>query len=154
MNRPKVCMVSSSGGHYTQLMILTKELNDVCEVIVVTEKTEILKDTKHVKYFLDQFNRRKVFSSFVLLKNLFNSLKIITKEKPKYIISTGAGATVPLSIIGKLYGAKLIFIESFAKRKSPTITGKILYRFADRFYVQWPEMIETFPKAEYKGAIY
>jgi beta-1,4-N-acetylglucosaminyltransferase len=152
--KPKVCLVSSSGGHYTQLKILFSKLHNSCDVFVVTEKTEILNLSNQVTYFLHQFNRKKIVGIFILIRNILKSLKILIKEKPDFIISTGAGSTVPLMLLGKILGAKLIYIESFAKRKSPTLTGKILYRFADRFYVQWPEMLEVFPEAEYKGAIY
>ena len=52
------------------------------------------------------------------------------------------------------FGKKLIFIESYAKVKTPTLTGKLLYPFADRFYVQWRELLEYYPKAQYVGGIY
>lgn len=154
MRKPKVCLVSSTGGHFTQLTILSKELKDSCEVCLVTEKTKILEKSNNIDYFLYQFNRKKVASFLILLKNLLKSFEIVLKEKPNYIISTGAGSTVPLILVGKIYGSKVIYIESFAKRKSPTLTGKLLYKVVDRFYVQWPDMLEIFPKAEYKGAIY
>ena len=70
------------------------------------------------------------------------------------IISTGVLATVPLCLVCKLFGKKLIFIESYAKVKTPTLTGKLLYPFADRFYVQWQELLEFYPKARYVGGIY
>ena len=53
-----------------------------------------------------------------------------------------------------MLGGRVIFIESFAKTKSPTMTGKLTYKFADEFYVQWPEMLKIYPKAKYKGGIY
>ena len=51
-------------------------------------------------------------------------------------------------------GKKLIYIESFAKVTSPTETGKLLYKFADQFYVQWKPMLKFYPKAIYLGGIY
>lgn len=51
-------------------------------------------------------------------------------------------------------GSKVIFIESYAKINSPTITGKIVYKFADIFYVQWPEMLKFYPNGIYKGSLY
>ena len=54
----------------------------------------------------------------------------------------------------KLTGGKVIFSESFAKIKSPTVTGQKVYKFADDFYVQWPEMLKFYPNAKYKGGIY
>ena len=54
----------------------------------------------------------------------------------------------------KIFKRKIIFIESFAKVNSPTLTGKLVYKFADRFYVQWEEMKEFYPNALYEGGIY
>ena len=59
-----------------------------------------------------------------------------------------------MCLIGKLFKKKLIFIESFAKVNSPTLTGKLLYKFADQFYVQWEQMKEHYPNAIFKGGIY
>ena len=52
------------------------------------------------------------------------------------------------------FGKKLVYIESFAKISSPTETGKFLYKFADRFYVQWKSMKKFYPNAIYLGGIY
>ena len=63
-------------------------------------------------------------------------------------------ATVPLCLLCKLLGKKLVFIESYAKVNTPTLTGKLLYPFADRFYVQWEELLEFYPKAIFTGGVY
>ena len=70
------------------------------------------------------------------------------------MITTGVLAMIPMALITKLFGKKLIYIESFAKISSPTQTGKLLYKYADRFYVQWEKMKEFYPNAIYKGGIY
>ena len=67
------------------------------------------------------------------------------------VICTGALATVPLCLIAKLLQKKLVFIESFAKVTTPTLTGRLLYHFADRFYIQWPQLREHYPQAVYVG---
>jgi len=59
-----------------------------------------------------------------------------------------------MCIIAKLFRKKIIFIESFAKVNSPTLTGKLVYKFADEFYVQWYSMLNIYPKAIFKGGIY
>jgi len=61
---------------------------------------------------------------------------------------------IPICLIGKIFGAKLIYIESFAKINSPTLTGRFLYRFANQFYVQWESMKKFFPDAIFLGGIY
>ena len=98
----------------------------------------------------------KIEKIFILkmLVNIINTLKIFLREKPDVVISTGALVTIPICIIAKIFRKKLIFIESFAKINSPTLTGKLLYKFADQFYVQWKDMLNIYPKAIYKGGIY
>lgn len=61
---------------------------------------------------------------------------------------------IPLCLICKLFGRKLIYIESFAKISSPTETGKFMYKYADRFYVQWKSMLKFYPNAVYVGGVY
>ena len=59
-----------------------------------------------------------------------------------------------MCIFAKIFKKKIIFIESFAKVNSPTLTGKLVYKFADQFYVQWEQMKEYYPNAIFKGGIY
>ena len=61
---------------------------------------------------------------------------------------------IPMCLLVKLFGGKLIYIESFAKVTSPTQTGKLLYKFADKFYVQWESMRQYYTNAECLGGIY
>lgn len=61
---------------------------------------------------------------------------------------------IPMCLLTKMFGGKLIYLESFAKVTSPTVSGKFLYKKADRFYVQWESMKEIYPNAIYKGGIY
>ena len=59
-----------------------------------------------------------------------------------------------MCLIGNFFGSKIVFIETFANVESKTMTGKYVYRFADKFIVQWPNMKKLYPKAEYNGWIY
>lgn len=61
---------------------------------------------------------------------------------------------IPICLVSKIAGKRLIYIESFAKVTSATLTGKLLYKFADQFYVQWKSMLKVYPKAIYLGGIY
>ena len=70
------------------------------------------------------------------------------------ILTTGTHTAVPMCYIGKLFGSKIIFIESFAKRDSANLSGKMVYPIADLFMVQWESMLKVYPKAVYKGGVY
>ncbi len=76
------------------------------------------------------------------------------KERPDLIISSGAAVAVPFFYVGKLYGAKLIYIEVFDRIDSSTVTGKLVYPITDRFIVEWEEMKKVYPKAINLGSIF
>ena len=82
------------------------------------------------------------------------AFRILSKEQPDVVVCTGVLAMIPLCMEAKLSGRKLIYIESFAKVTSATLTGKLLYHYADRFYVQWTQMKEIYPDAICLGGIY
>ena len=150
----KVCFAASSGGHFEQLSML-KPLMDEYDSFVVTEETAYKATIKDEKmYYLHHVNRKEWTMPIWMVVNAFKSLKMVMVEKPDVIITTGVLAVIPLCLLTKLFGGKLIYIESFAKVSSPTETGKFLYKFADQFYVQWEPMREFYPNAIYLGGIY
>lgn len=153
-NNIKVCFAASSGGHFEQLMML-RPLMDQYESFIMTEKTEYKVETYGFNtYYLTQVNRKEKIYLFKLLIISVKSLSIFIKEKPDFIVCTGVLAMMPMCLLAKLFGKKLIFIESFAKISSPTLSGKLLYKYADQFYVQWESMLSVYPNAIYLGGIY
>lgn len=150
----KLCFAASSGGHYEQLMML-KPLMLKYDNFILTERTDYnVKNQGEKIYYVSQVNRKEKTFLLKLIWNAICSLKIILKENPDVIISTGALATIPICLIMKILKKKLIYIESFAKVTSPTLTGKLLYKYADQFYVQWESMKKFYPDAIYLGGIY
>lgn len=150
----KIVFAASSGGHYEQLLML-KPLMEKYDSVLVTEKTDYSAGDIGIKtYYMHQINRKELLFLPKLIANSWRSLVLIIKERPKVMITTGVLAVISLALLMKLFGGKLIYIESFAKVCSKNLTGNLLYRFADQFYVQWEEMLKLYPKAIYKGGIY
>jgi UDP-N-acetylglucosamine:LPS N-acetylglucosamine transferase len=89
-----------------------------------------------------------------LIRNTVVAWKVLRKEKPDLIISSGAAVAVPFFYLGKLFGAKLIYIEVFDRIDASTMTGKLVYPIVDRFVVQWDEMKQVYPKAVNLGSIF
>ncbi|OIM61992.1 PssD/Cps14F family polysaccharide biosynthesis glycosyltransferase, partial [Oenococcus oeni] len=89
-----------------------------------------------------------------LIRNTFLAFKVLKREKPDIIISSGAAVAVPFFYLGKLFGAKTIYIEVFDRIDRPTLTGKLVYPVTDKFIVQWPEMKKIYPKAINLGGIF
>lgn len=147
----RILFAASSGGHLEQIMYL-KPLMEKYDSVLLTEKTQYELETSFIKkVHLKQVNRKEKMYIIYMIYNIWISLKIFIKERPNIVISTGALATIPICFIAKLFNKKIIFIESFAKINSPTLTGRLMYKIADQFYVQWESMLEHYPNAIFKG---
>lgn len=150
----KLCFAASSGGHFEQLLML-RPLMDQYDCFVITEETLYKAKVGDKKmYYMEQVNRKERGAIRRMIVNTVRSVRIFRKEKPDVVICTGVLAMIPMCMIAKLAGKKLIFIESFAKVTSATQTGKLMYRFADQFYVQWEQMLDVYPNAVCLGGIY
>ena len=152
--KQKVCFAASSGGHLEEISKLTA-LTEQYEIFLVTEKGGFVElNFCSTVYHLNQINRKEILFTFKLIVNFLQSLYIIIKEKPYSIISTGALATFPICLLGKLLGRRVIYIESFARISTASVTGRLMYKIADLFIVQWEELLEIYPKAIYGGGIF
>ncbi len=153
----KVMFISSTGGHFNELMKLEPLFKNY-KVTVVTESSSNKKKLKneYKKYnihFLLKKSKYRIVSLFNLFINCFISLFYFIKYRPKYIVTTGAHTAGPMCCIGKIFRSKIIFIETMANINTPTKTGRIIYKFADLFIVQWEEMLKVYPNAVYGGWI-
>ena len=156
--KKRVMFISSMGGHLNELLML-KPLFDKYEYHIVTEKTKTtkyLKDeyNKKISYLMYGTKKLLIIYPFILLINSIKSLLLFIKYRPKYIITTGTHTAGPMCCIGKIFGSKIIYIETFASINKGSETGKIIYKFADFFVVQWESMLEIYPKATYGGWIF
>lgn len=154
----KVLFISSMGGHLTELLQL-KSLFKEYEYEIITEKTKSTEWLKKeygskVKYLLYSTRHHLFIYPFVLLANCFISLYQFLKFRPKVIITTGSHTAGPMCCLGKIFGRKIIYIETFANITRKTATGRLIYLFADVFIVQWESMLELYPKAIYGGWIF
>ncbi len=150
----KICFAASSGGHFEQLLML-KPLMLKYNSFIFTEKTKYKANVEGVKVrTVTQINRKEKLFLIKFIGVAIKSFFIFLKERPNVIICTGVLATIPMCFIMKLFRKKIIYIESFAKVTSPTESGKLIYKIADRFYVQWESMKEFYPNAICLGGIY
>ncbi len=164
-----VMFACNQGGHFSQMMALHELFGKYDSVLVTdnvraTKDLSNLKDIGNIEYALAIANERKKLSqngkgkSRLLSIGAYLSLfmecrKIWRKYKPAVIISTGSNIAVALFVYGWIKGSKLIFIETRAKVYGKTITGAILSKISDKFFVQWPEMTKVYPNAEYRGIL-
>lgn len=150
----KACFIASSGGHWEELMCL-KEIADTYDTFYVTEEGGQAADS-HLKriYTFPQINRHEKKFLLHFAKLSLDAFKIIKKERPDFVITTGALIAFPFCVFAKFRGKKVIYIESFARVYDRSLTGKLVYPFADLFLVQWKPLLRCYPKAKYVGGIF
>lgn len=148
----KIAIACCPGGHLVQAMQLAS-VYEKHDHFYVTHKGGVADEMKRkcVVCTVSDFIR---YNPWSWLKVVMKSLYVASTERPDIVISTGAGAVVFFCIFAKLFGAKLIFVESMARVKKPTMTARMLYPFADLFFVQWPGLLKYFPKAKYLGRLF
>lgn len=149
--------ISSTGGHLNELLMLKSIFNDY-DYSLVTEYDKTTKDLgkkyKNVSYLVYGTKDHLFTYIFKFLWNIIKSIYLYIKYKPSVIVTTGTHTAVPMCYLGHWFGSKVIFIETFANSKTRTLSGRMVYKIADTFVVQWPEMKKLYPKAEVWGWIY
>lgn len=152
--RKKVCFISSAGGHLEQIKQL-KKITEQYDYYYVLPRNESTEKFTEKKYFVSEFIRNiKILYCVGLLVTFVQQFFIFIKERPDVVITTGAGLAIPTCIYAKVFRKKVIYIESFARINSVNKTGKLIYKFADLFIVQWENLLEFYPNAVYGGWIY
>lgn len=150
--RMKLCLISSSGGHFEQLCML-KKLEEKYDLFLVTEKTDY-KGT--ADYYLSQTGLKDKLMIFRMIGNCFKTLRFWIKEKPQAVITTGTMIALPVCFLARLCGKKVIYIESFARVRDCTRAGKLIYKLkvANLFIYQWEYLADIYPDGVYGGSIY
>ena len=158
MSKKRVMFISSTGGHLNELLQL-KDMFLLYDYCLITEKTKsnlyLKKEFEGRVQFLIYGTKHHIFTyPFKLILNCFISLFYYFIYRPDYIITTGVHTAGPMCCIGKIFGSKIIYIETFANMVTKTATGKLLYPICDKFIVQWESMKSLYPKADYGGWIF
>ncbi len=153
----KVMFISSTGGHLNELLQLSP-LFEKYDSYLITEKTKstisLKNKYKNVAYLVYGTKDHRFTYVFKFIFNCIKSLWLYLRIGPNVVVTTGTHTAVPICYIGKLFGSKIIFIETFANSKTKTLSGKLIYPIANKFIVQWESMKELYPKAKYGGWIY
>ena len=148
----KVCLVGSSGGHLTHLYMLKPFWQDKERFWVTFNKEDANSILEGEQGYHCYYPTNRSLKA--LLINTRLAWKVLRKERPDVIVSSGAAVAVPFFYLGKLFGMKTIYIEVFDRIDKPTMTGKMVYPVTDRFIVQWEEMKQVYKKAINLGSIF
>jgi UDP-N-acetylglucosamine:LPS N-acetylglucosamine transferase len=144
----KICIVSSCGGHLTEVRILRSIYCQYDHFYVLNDRVFLPEDMKDKTYFIRHSERDLWF-----LFNLWEAWRILRRERPDVILSTGAGPCVPFALVGRILRMPSIFIETFNRVTEPSLSGKIMYRLANRFFYQWKSLDRFYPQGTYCGPL-
>ncbi|MGA2679668.1 MAG: PssD/Cps14F family polysaccharide biosynthesis glycosyltransferase [Sedimentisphaerales bacterium] len=147
----KICLVASAGGHLSQLLKLVDSWNGYETFSLTT--TEVVREKLQnfgPVYTVGECNRQH---PILVFKVLLQCIRIILKERPDVIISTGAAVGCIACFLGKLLGAKIIWIDSITNVDRISLSGRLVRPIADLFLVQWPELAHKYSNVEYIGAV-
>jgi UDP-N-acetylglucosamine:LPS N-acetylglucosamine transferase len=145
-------LVCSTGGHLLQLVTLREAWQDFSRVWVTFDKSDAasLLAGENVVHAYGPTNR----SLKNLLRNLALAWRVIGTVRPGVILTTGAGVAVPFAWIGRIRGARVVYVESLTRIETPSLSCRLISPVADRIYVQWPELAEAMPRSRYVGNVF
>lgn len=144
-----LCVICSAGGHLSEALEAVSKTNVPMYFVTFGEPHARLRlSGKESYYVVDPHTSLAKY-----LVNIFQSVWILLKKRPKVIFSTGAGIALATCVVGRIFGAKIIFLESGARISTPSKTGKLMYKIAHVFIVQWKPMLKVFPSAKYVGPL-
>jgi len=148
---PKVCLAASAGGHLSQLRKVASAWSGLPTFWVTTGRmvSGSLPENSRV-YAVGECNRDHPFR---LIAVLFRCILITLRERPDLVISTGAASGCLMCLLSKLLGAKIVWLDSISNVDRLSLSGCLVRPFADLLLVQWPELVEQYPNAEYVGTV-
>ena len=145
----KICIVSSCGGHLTEVRCLKPAYEKYDHFYVLNDEAILPPDMVGKTYFIVHSERDWKF-----LINLWEAFRVLRRERPDIILSTGAGPAVPFAIVGRFFfGNKTVFVETLTAVEKPSLTGRIMYFLAHRLFYQWPTLAKAFPRGVYGGLL-
>ncbi len=153
ISKAKVCIPTSSGGHLTHMLLLEPIWSKASDRFWVTfnkddANARLMGERVYHCYYPTNRNVPN------LIRNSILAFKVLLRERPDLIISSGAAVAVPFFFLGKIFGAHLIYIEVFDRVHKPTLTGRIVKKISDAFIVQWDEQVKVYPGSINLGSIF
>ena len=145
----KICIVSSCGGHLTEVRCLRTVYERHQHFYVLNDKAILPQDMAGKTQFISHSAR-----DWKLLRKLWEAYRILRRERPDVILSTGAGPAVPFALVGRIFfSTKVIFVETITRIHRPSVTGRIMYWLAHHFFYQWQPLQRWFPRGRYGGLL-
>lgn len=148
----KLLLIASTGGHLAQLVELRRwwEQHDRHWVTFDKEDARASLAGERVTYAFHPTTRNVPNA----LRNGRLAVSVLREHRPDIVVSTGAGVAVPFFMIAKALNIRTAYLEVYDRITLPTLSGRLCYPISDAFMVQWPEQLETYPRATLVGTVY
>lgn len=160
-DRLRVLVILGEGGHTKEMIALVDMLGGEYNygyVMPFDDEVSEKKLTYPGKVFRVIRPRDKVHNVFndtlKTLRCAIQSMRATRIFRPHAVISAGPSIAVPACFVAKLMGAKVIFVETGSRITGLSTTGKIMYKFADLYFVQSEQLAEKYPRAVYAGRLF
>jgi UDP-N-acetylglucosamine:LPS N-acetylglucosamine transferase len=151
LGRADVLLTCSSGGHLLQLVALRPAWEGFSRVWVAEDATDSRSLLRGEPAFFPHppttRSWRQLFSDLPL------AWRVLTRVRPKVVLTTGAGAALPYAWLGRLRGARVVYVETVTRIHTPSLSCRLIAPVADRVYVQWPELRARVRHARYAGTV-
>jgi exopolysaccharide biosynthesis glucuronosyltransferase PssD len=150
-NPVRLCIAASTGGHLAEILKTSPAWNNSnCFFITSSESAREQLSRRGPTYCVGEANRFNPFRAIAISLRVF---RIMLRERPTVVFSTGALPGCLACLAGKLFGSRIIWLDSFTNINKLSLSGRIVKPLADLFLVQWPELAEKHPGTEYVGSV-
>jgi beta-1,4-N-acetylglucosaminyltransferase len=147
-----VLLVCSTGGHLLQLYALREAWEPYRHAWVTHDRSDarsILAGEVVVNAYWPTI--RNVRN---LIRNALLAVRVVRRTRPRVILTTGAALAVPFAWVGRIYGVRVVYVESLTRITSPSLSLRLIAPVAERIYVQWPELADAMPSSRYAGSVF
>jgi exopolysaccharide biosynthesis glucuronosyltransferase PssD len=145
----KVLAVSSGGGHWLELLQIRPAFEG-CDVVFVTVDQAYQGDVSGHKFYSVADTDRRSWGR--LLRCSCEIFFILLRENPDVVVSVGAAPGYIAVRLGKLLGAKTVWLDSIANAEGLSMSGGMAEHYADLWLTQWRDLAaERGP--HFRGAI-
>lgn len=133
----RILAVASSGGHWEQLIAVSPAFADHDIFYATTTQDPGGVSGPHPIHLLPDCNARRPLAS---ARCAWQTLQLIRRLRPEFVISTGAAPGVFALFFGKFFGARTVWIDSVANAERLSLSGRLTAWFADKHLVQWQHL--------------
>ena len=134
---PRVLAIASGGGHWVQLLRL-RPAWEGAKVTYVSVRPAYASDVPGERFVA--INDATRWDKVGLIKMAAKLLLIMIRVRPNVVVSTGAAPGYFAFRLGRLFGAKTVWLDSVANVDEMSMTGMLVKDRATLWLTQWPHL--------------